>query len=99
MVHTDLADGARHIVASHRVVHARRVTDEPASIDGRSTLGRAMATDPRPVDVREVLANTDFFADARRDTLDGIAAHAETRQLVRGDVLFQEGDPPDACTS
>ena len=55
-----------------------------------------MATDPRPVDVRAVLANTDFFADAPRDTLDGIAAHAETRQLVRGDVLFQEGDAPDA---
>ena len=55
-----------------------------------------MATDPRPVDVRAVLANTDFFADAPRDTLDGIAAHAETNQLVRGDVLFQEGDAPDA---
>ena len=55
-----------------------------------------MAIDPRPVDVRAVLANTDFFADAPRDTLDGIAAHAETRQLVRGDVLFQEGDAPDA---
>jgi len=55
-----------------------------------------MAIDPRPVDVRAVLANTDFFADAPRETLDGIAAHAETRQLVRGDVLFQEGDAPDA---
>ena len=55
-----------------------------------------MATDPRPVDVNAVLANTDFFADAPRDTLDGIAAHAETSQLVRGDVLFQEGDAPDA---
>ena len=74
----------------------RRVTDEPASTDGRSTLGRAMAIDPRPVDVRAVLANTDFFADAPRDTLDALAAHAETRQLVRGDVLFQEGDAPDA---
>ena len=55
-----------------------------------------MAIDPRPVDVRAVLANTDFFADAPRETLDGIAAHAETRELVRGDVLFQEGDAPDA---
>ena len=55
-----------------------------------------MAIDPRPVDVRAVLANTDFFADAPRETLDAIAAHAETCQLVRGDVLFQEGDAPDA---
>jgi CRP/FNR family transcriptional regulator, cyclic AMP receptor protein len=45
---------------------------------------------------RNVLANTDFFADASRETLDVLAGHGETRQLVRGDVLFGEGDPPDA---
>lgn len=59
-----------------------------------STLHRNMGNDP--IDVRRVLANTDFFADASPATLDELAGHAETRQLVRGDVMFEEGDPPDA---
>jgi CRP/FNR family transcriptional regulator, cyclic AMP receptor protein len=45
---------------------------------------------------REVLARTDFFADAPAETIDRLAAHAYQRQLVRGDTLFHEGDPPDA---
>ena len=45
---------------------------------------------------REVLAGTDFFADADTATLDALAAAGHERQLVRGDVLFDEGDPPDA---
>jgi CRP-like cAMP-binding protein len=45
---------------------------------------------------RDVLAETEFFADAPAEILDSLAVHGEERQLVRGDVLFNEGDPPDA---
>jgi CRP-like cAMP-binding protein len=45
---------------------------------------------------RDVLARTDLFADADTDILDSLAAAGSERQLVRGDVLFDEGDPPDA---
>ena len=43
-----------------------------------------------------MLASTDFFADADPATLDTLAAAGAERRLVRGDVLFDEGDPPDA---
>ncbi len=46
--------------------------------------------------VREVLAGTDFFADAGDATLDMLADAGTERHLVRGDALFAEGDPPDA---
>jgi CRP-like cAMP-binding protein len=45
---------------------------------------------------REVLAGTDFFAEADDGVLDMVAAAGTERQLVRGDILFEEGDPPDA---
>ena len=45
---------------------------------------------------RDVLARTDFFADAESSILDALAAVGSERQLVRGDMLFDEGDPPDA---
>jgi CRP/FNR family transcriptional regulator, cyclic AMP receptor protein len=45
---------------------------------------------------RDVLASTEFFADAPSEILDHLAGHGEERQLVRGDILFNEGDPPDA---
>jgi CRP/FNR family transcriptional regulator, cyclic AMP receptor protein len=45
---------------------------------------------------RDVLAATDFFADAPPDTIEALAAHGYERELVRGDTLFNEGDPPDA---
>lgn len=45
---------------------------------------------------REILADTNFFADAPSDVLDDLARHGEERPFVRGDVLFREGDPPDA---
>jgi CRP/FNR family cyclic AMP-dependent transcriptional regulator len=45
---------------------------------------------------RDVLARTDFFADADAETLETLAAVGAERQLVRGDTLFDEGDPPDA---
>ena len=43
-----------------------------------------------------MLAATDFFADADDPTLDALASAGTVRQLVRGDVLFDEGDPPDS---
>jgi len=45
---------------------------------------------------REVLAKTDFFAEADGETLDTLATLGTEQQLVRGDILFEEGDPPDA---
>ncbi len=45
---------------------------------------------------REVLAHTDFFAEADDVTLETLAKAGVERQLVRGDILFDEGDPPDA---
>lgn len=45
---------------------------------------------------RDVLARTEFFADAPSATLDALTDFAEERELIRGDVLFQEGDAPDA---
>jgi CRP/FNR family cyclic AMP-dependent transcriptional regulator len=46
--------------------------------------------------VRAVLSATDFFADADDGILDLLAAAGSERTLVRGDVLFDEGDAPDA---
>jgi CRP/FNR family transcriptional regulator, cyclic AMP receptor protein len=45
---------------------------------------------------RDVLARTDFFADAPPETIESLAAHGYERELVRGDTLFNEGDPPDS---
>ena len=42
------------------------------------------------------IASSEFFAGANSATIDAIAAHSEERSLVRGDVLFNEGDEPDA---
>ncbi len=44
----------------------------------------------------ETLARTDFFADADDTTLSQIAGAGHERHLIRGDLLFQEGDPPEA---
>jgi CRP-like cAMP-binding protein len=43
-----------------------------------------------------VLAATPFFASAPQDVIARVAAAANTRDLVRGDVLFHEGDAADA---
>ena len=52
---------------------------------------------PRNLEDRSaILARTDFFADASTSALAAVAAAGSERQLVRGDVLFNEGDPPDA---
>ena len=44
----------------------------------------------------ETLARTDFFADAPPDALAAVAASGTERHLIRGDVLFNEGDPPES---
>ncbi len=44
----------------------------------------------------ETLARTDFFADADAEALRRIADQGHERHLIRGDVLFREGDPPEA---
>ncbi len=44
----------------------------------------------------DILARTDFFADADPEALEAIAAAGHELHLIRGDVLFNEGDPPDA---
>jgi CRP-like cAMP-binding protein len=43
-----------------------------------------------------IIAASDFFSGASPSILEAIAAHTEERALVRGDVLFNEGDEPDA---
>jgi CRP/FNR family cyclic AMP-dependent transcriptional regulator len=47
-------------------------------------------------DARSLLAGTSLFADASSEALAPVAAASRERTLVRGDVLFQEGDAPDA---
>jgi CRP-like cAMP-binding protein len=42
------------------------------------------------------LARTDFFADAGPAALGRVAAAGREISLVRGDVLFNEGDPPES---
>ena len=44
----------------------------------------------------EVLYQNEFFADARREDLETIALTAREQSLVRGDVLFHDGDPSEA---
>jgi CRP/FNR family cyclic AMP-dependent transcriptional regulator len=44
----------------------------------------------------ERLSRTPFFSDASTPLLATVADASQTRTLVRGDVLFNEGDPPDA---
>ncbi len=44
----------------------------------------------------ERLSRTSFFADAAPDQLAEVAGAGQHRELVRGDVLFNEGDAPDA---
>jgi CRP/FNR family transcriptional regulator, cyclic AMP receptor protein len=44
----------------------------------------------------DLLASSDFFAAAAPDVLRTITANGHERTLIRGDVLFHEGDPADA---
>ena len=44
----------------------------------------------------EILARTDFFADASPDALHAVSASGHEQHLIRGDILFNEGDPPEA---
>ena len=47
------------------------------------------------VDASSLLAGTTLFADASPDALVPVVAASRERTLVRGDVLFREGDVPD----
>jgi CRP/FNR family cyclic AMP-dependent transcriptional regulator len=44
----------------------------------------------------DLLASSDFFAAAAPDVLRTITANGHERTLIRGDVLFHEGDPADS---
>jgi CRP/FNR family cyclic AMP-dependent transcriptional regulator len=44
----------------------------------------------------DLLASSDFFAAAAPDVLRTITASGNERTLIRGDVLFHEGDPADS---
>ena len=44
----------------------------------------------------ELLARTDFFGDAPVTLLRDLAAHGSELHLIRGDVLFREGDVADS---
>src|SRR5690606_34638 len=77
--------------------------DRPHLFGGRSAdVTHEVTVVPSPLmaqdhaSVRDVLAGTDFFADADDATLDMLAEAGSERHLVRGDALFAEGDPPDA---
>ena len=43
----------------------------------------------------DLLRDVELFADLTPDELVRVAASAETRELLRGDVLFREDDEPD----
>lgn len=58
--------------------------------------GRAGYTVTDVMALEEILARTDFFADADPDALSVVAGAGHERHLIRGDVLFNEGDPPEA---
>jgi CRP-like cAMP-binding protein len=44
----------------------------------------------------ETLSRADFFADAEPAALSAIAGAGHEQHLIRGDILFNEGDPPEA---
>jgi CRP/FNR family cyclic AMP-dependent transcriptional regulator len=44
----------------------------------------------------EILARTDFFADASPEALRTVAESGHELNLIRGDILFNEGDPPES---
>lgn len=44
----------------------------------------------------DVLAATELFQAVSPDELTDLARHAGSRRLVRGDILFNEGEEPDA---
>jgi CRP/FNR family transcriptional regulator, cyclic AMP receptor protein len=48
------------------------------------------------VSYEEVLAATEFFGGLDREALEKLDSSAASRRLVRGDVLFAEGDDPDS---
>jgi CRP-like cAMP-binding protein len=49
-----------------------------------------------PMSDRELLSKIELFVDLDDSTLDELVELAESRQLVRGDVIFEEGSEADA---
>lgn len=58
--------------------------------------GRMAHDSTAAAEFTEILLATEFFANAPDGTLDLLAGTAVERQLVRNDILFHEGDPPDS---
>ena len=79
-----------------------RSTSDDHGPDHRSDTGGAFhyvegsTVDGIMSDHVERLSRTSFFADAAPELLARVADAGTERALVRGDVLFREGDPPDA---
>lgn len=44
----------------------------------------------------DIIVSTELFADAPPEVLTALAAAAQERHLIRGDLVFREGDQPDA---
>jgi CRP/FNR family cyclic AMP-dependent transcriptional regulator len=61
-----------------------------------STVSDVMAHDAPHPDLPELLAATDFFRDAGAQALSELSAAGKKHELIRNDVLFGEGDPPDS---
>lgn len=51
---------------------------------------------PSPEPSIDVLARTDLFADANTAALSAVLSASRRLEMVRGDVLFNEGDAPDS---
>ncbi len=49
-----------------------------------------------PIDPLTALQSVAIFSEVEVATLEGLVKVAETKELVRGDVLFAEGDEPDS---
>lgn len=49
-----------------------------------------------PLDPLTALRSVPIFSEVHEDTLNGLVAAAEVKELKRGDVLFNEGDEPNS---
>ena len=49
-----------------------------------------------PLDPLTALQSVPIFSEVHEDTLNGLVAAAEVKELIRGDVLFNEGDEPNS---
>ena len=49
-----------------------------------------------PLDPLTALQSVPIFSEVHEDTLNGLVAAAAVKELIRGDVLFSEGDEPNS---